>query len=456
MIRLDPRFSRDYLLHHGGCPLRELPDGHLEVGIVTDHAPAALYDFAFAYGMSVKTRVLTQADLEGFIERAVTQSSQTGTEVAGFDRGAADARILAHEAPVVRYVNLIVSDAHKARASDIHLESEPSGLSVRYRVDGVLGAALPPPPGTERAVTSRLKLLADLDTTETRKPQDGRIRFRLGDGELDVRISAVPTLHGESVVLRLLDHGFRPAHLEELGLPAPLEGPLRRLASLQHGLVLVTGPTGSGKTTTLYAMLKQRDASAEKIVTVEDPVEYQLSGVTQVPIRAEGGVGFASALRSLLRQDPDVIMIGEMRDPETAETAVQAALTGHLVLSTLHTIDARTAVIRLLELGVPAFLVAATLRGVLAQRLARRLCQACQGPLSVDCPECQGSGFRGRIGLYELLVLDEDVRYTLANGDFHRRDRTEGLVAGMRMGDDGARKAALGLTTLEEVARVTR
>src|SRR6185437_7253779 len=293
----------------------------------------------------------------------------------------ADVRDVANSAPVTAYVNYLIGEALRASASDIHLEADQSGLVVRFRVDGVLGPAPAAPAGLEQAVISRLKLMAELDIAERRRPQDGRIRVRMGDRHIDVRVSTIPTLHGESVVLRLLDHGGRPISLDALGMPSAIQTQMEKLARLPHGMVLVTGPTGSGKTTTLYAALRLREADAEKIITIEDPIEYQLPGITQVPVHAQAGVTFAAALRSILRQDPDVIMVGEMRDSETASLAVQAAMTGHLVFSTIHTNDALGAIPRLIDLGVPAYLVAATVDAVMAQRLVRSICRDCIAPV---------------------------------------------------------------------------
>jgi type II secretory ATPase GspE/PulE/Tfp pilus assembly ATPase PilB-like protein len=347
---------------------------------------------------------------------------------------------------------MLVRDAYDAGASDVHLEAQRSGLAARFRLDGVLAPAPAPPQNLHHAVVSRVKLLAELDIAERRKPQDGRIRVRLESRELDMRVSTVPTVFGESVVLRLLDRGGRPVGLQELGMPADIFDGVTRLVKRPHGLVLVSGPTGSGKTTTLYAALQNRDSLAEKIVTVEDPVEYQLPGVTQVPVHRQAGVTFSSALRSILRQDPDVVMIGEMRDSETAEIAVQAAMTGHLVFSTLHTNDAIGAIPRLLDLGVPEYLVAATVEGVLAQRLVRTVCQECEGR---GCNACRTTGYRGRVGVFELVSMNDQLRDAVtrrASRDTLRRLANE---AGMRpMKDDALAKVRAGLTTAEEVRRV--
>src|SRR5690606_38799608 len=309
--------------------------------------------------------------------------------------------------------------------SDVHLEAVPGGLEVRYRVDGVLLKAPSPPPGLAAAVVSRLKVMAEMDVAERRRPQDGRVRLRLEDRRVDVRVSTLPTLYGESAVLRLLEAAGRRLSLAELGMGEDTRAEVEALLGRPHGMLLVTGPTGSGKTTTLYAALDRLRTGREKIVTVEDPIEYALAGVAQVPVNRKAGVTFASALRSILRQDPDVLLVGEMRDPETAEICIQAALTGHLVLSTLHTNDAPGALIRLQDLGTEPYLVASTVEAVLAQRLVRTVCTECAeeevlAPAAAEemaragfpiervvrgrgCDHCRWTGFRGRTGIYELL-----------------------------------------------------
>ena len=379
--------------------------------------------------------------------------------------------------PVIRFVNLLIREAHDARASDIHLESTREGLSARFRVDGVLTELPSPPKGLQAAVVSRIKLLAELDIAERRVPQDGRIRVRLEERELDLRVSTVPTLYGESVVLRLLDRGGRPVALDELGMAQETLETFHRVAEKPHGILLATGPTGSGKTTTLYAALGLRRHTAEKIITVEDPVEYHLECVTQVPVNVKAGMTFGSALRSILRQDPDVLMVGEMRDSETAAIAVQAAMTGHLVFSTLHTNDAASAVTRLVDLKVEPYLISATVEGVLAQRLVRKICPECRerykpdagaasllaqkpvGTLVLEhgrgCAACRNTGYRGRTGIFELLVVTDDVRQALLktpNGTALRElAREHGMIT---LKQDGWRKVQAGVTTIEEVLRV--
>jgi general secretion pathway protein E len=447
--------TREYLLHHKVCPRAFDASGALVIATAPDALREAIGELAAAYKRLAIIDEVSMTDVERLIERLTTESDRS-IELASADAYAddltTDVRDLANQPPVVRYVNLLVRDAYDAGASDIHLEAQQAGLAVRFRLDGVLTAAPAPPPNLHHAVVSRVKLLAELDIAERRKPQDGRIRVRLESRELDMRVSTVPTVFGESVVLRLLDRGGRPVGLQELGMPSDVLHGVTRLAARSHGLVLVTGPTGSGKTTTLYAALQSRDFAAEKIVTVEDPVEYQLAGVTQVPVHRHAGVTFSSALRSILRQDPDVVMIGEMRDSETAEIAVQAAMTGHLVFSTLHTNDAVGAIPRLLDLGVPEYLVAATVEGVLAQRLVRTVCGECRGD---GCKSCRNTGYRGRVGVFELVSMNDELRDAVtvrASRDTLRRLASE---AGMRpMSEDAFAKVRAGLTTAEEVRRV--
>ncbi len=379
--------------------------------------------------------------------------------------------------PAVQLVNRLLLDAANAGASDVHLESQERGLRVRYRIDGVLQDVPAPPESVREAIVSRLKVMAELDITERRQAHDGRARLVVGGRELDVRVSTLPTLHGESVVLRLLDTVRRPMGLDQLGMAEDTLAALQHCAASPNGMLLTTGPTGSGKTSTLYALVQRLSSGREKIVSVEDPVEYELPGVVQVPVRERGGMTFDRALRSMLRHDPDVLLVGELRDPETVEVCVQAALTGHLVLSTLHTNDAPSALTRLLDLGVAPYLVGSTVEAVLAQRLARRLCPDCalgvaapeavreemrqEGVASdfirvaVGCPACRGTGYRGRTGIFELLVVDDEVRDAVVRRDGAGQLRRLALEHGMRsLRADGWRQVAAGVTTVEEVVRV--
>jgi general secretion pathway protein E len=476
--------SREFLLHHRVCPKQLGTDGAVLVAIAPEARTEALDDIAFAYGRGVRVEEVSLDEVERLIER-ITNRADRAIELEraggadGDDGLTTDVRDLANQPPVVRYVNLLVNDAYDAGASDIHLEATRNGLSARFRLDGVLVAAPESPAELHHAIVSRIKLLAELDIAERRRPQDGRIRVRLEQRELDLRVSTVPTMFGESVVLRLLDRGGRPVVLGELGMSADVLAQVEHLASRPHGMLLVTGPTGSGKTTTLYAALQRRDIAAEKIITVEDPVEYQLPGVTQVPVHRQAGVTFGSALRSILRQDPDVVMVGEMRDAETAEIAVQAAMTGHLVVTTLHTNDAIGAIPRLLDLGIPEYLLAATVEGVLAQRLVRRICDGCREEYrpvpeqiallarrpvrrhtlwrGAGCAQCRDTGYRGRVGIYELLVMTDEVKDAVVRRASRAELRTLTEQAGMRgLRVDGWAKVETGITTIEEVLRVVQ
>jgi type II secretory ATPase GspE/PulE/Tfp pilus assembly ATPase PilB-like protein len=484
-VSLPPELSRDYLARHGLCPSGFADDGSLVVAATEASLLDGADDIGFAYRRPVTIAAVSKPDLEALIERLATRADRSvelaridaGSDDAGGDALAADVRDLANQPPVIRYVNLLVRDAYDAAASDIHLEAARTGLSARFRIDGVLAPAPEAPSHLHHAVVSRIKLLAELDIAERRRPQDGRIRVRLESRELDLRVSTIPTMFGESVVLRLLDHGGGPVELDALGMAPDVWSSMTQLSSAAHGLVLVTGPTGSGKTTTLYAALARRNAAVEKIITVEDPIEYQLSGITQMPVHRQAGVTFAAALRAILRQDPDVVMIGEMRDQETAEIAIQAAMTGHLVFSTLHTNDAISAVPRLVDLGIPEYLIAATLQGVLAQRLVRRVCEACRESYApaaehvafmseggapttsltrgAGCRACRGTGFRGRVGVFELVRVDAQLRDAIVA----REPRSALAALASRAGftplrADGWDKARRGLTTIEEVIRV--
>jgi general secretion pathway protein E len=478
-VPLAEGISREFLLHHRLCPRAVAPDGALVVAAAADALLDAVDDLAFAYRRAVRVEPAEAAEVEQLIERLATRADRLIelAQVHGDDELTADVRDLANQPPVIRYVNLLVREAYDAGASDIHLEAAREGLTARFRMDGVLAPAPEPPAELHQAVVSRVKLLAELDISERRRPQDGRIRVRLEARELDLRVSTVPTMFGESVVLRLLDRGGRPVRLDELGMPPGVLARMEGLARRPYGMVLVTGPTGSGKTTTLYAALGLRQAAAEKIVTVEDPVEYQLPGVTQVPVHRHAGVTFGDALRSILRQDPDVIMVGEMRDPETAEIAVQAAMTGHMVFTTVHTGDSVGALPRLLDLGIPDYLVAATVDGILAQRLVRRVCDGCAAPYhppadavrtlsggephpepllrGTGCAACRGTGYRGRVGVFELLVMDEALRTAVVERAPRGRMRELARAAGLApLRADAWEKVKAGLTTTEEVLRV--
>jgi general secretion pathway protein E len=479
---MSERISKAFLTHHRICPDGTLPGGELSVAVTEDSLLEGLDAVSVAYDCPVATRIVGTDELDLLLAR-LTASAEGDVEVGPLDSRdgplTSDIRDLANQPPVVRYVNMLIREAQAGGASDIHLESTPRGLKARFRIDGVLGPALDPPARLEHAVVSRVKLLADLDIAERRRPQDGRIRVQFADRELDLRISTVPTIFGESVVMRLLERGSGSIALETLGMPAPLLERVKHISRRTHGMILVTGPTGSGKTTTLYAALGLRSTDREKILTLEDPVEYSLKGVTQVPVHQQTGVTFASMLRSMLRQDPDVMLIGEMRDAETAELAIRAALTGHLVFSTLHTNDAAGAIPRLLDLGVPGYLIAATVHAVLAQRLVRCICQHCRENYvpdsmvatlleesggapetytrGVGCDACRGTGFRGRTGLFELLEINDDVRAAIARDPSTAGLSALALESGMRsLTVAGWAQVRAGVTTVEEVLRVTQ
>lgn len=482
--------SLNFLRQNNVVPLRELPEGLLvAVSDATDEA--TLKALALATGRPLLLRASSASVIHDLIDRfyganksameqIVEDLASEVNEDAGIDADDLDRlKDLAGEAPVVRLVNHLIAEAARRHASDIHIEPYPERLAVRFRIDGILIDVAPPPARLAKAVVSRIKILARLNIAERRLPQDGRIRFTLGPQALDLRISTLPTVHGESVVIRLLPVNAGVRGLAAIGLDSRLQNQLKHLADAPHGLILVTGPTGSGKTTTLYAALQLVNRQQRKVLTVEDPVEYQMEGVNQVQVKPSIDLTFARVLRAMLRQDPDVIMIGEMRDAETADIAIHAALTGHLVLSTLHTNDAASAITRLLDMNIEPFLLASTVRTVIAQRLVRVLCSHCRRavapgedyvaaarsaglpvPQSVfeaqGCEACNNTGFSGRIGLFEMMMLSDSIRrLTIARAsasDIGRTACAEGMTT---MLEDGLGKVAAGITTFEEVLRVT-
>jgi len=488
IVRLSDSLTAEYLEHHQLLPL-ERTNGQVTVAHVGAPDPQALAELATLFGARPELVEVEEEELLGAVRRAygadptttsdlIATLSADGSEDGGETLVAHDLQELVNQPPVVRLVNLLLGEAVEAGASDVHLEAEGRGLLVRYRIDGVLQSQPSPPSRLRAAMISRLKIMAELDVTERRLPQDGRLRMRVSDRELDVRVSTLPTLHGESVVLRLLDATQQRFTIDRIGMADDTLAAVLRIASRPQGVMLSTGPTGSGKTTTLYALLERVRTGREKIVSVEDPVEYELPGVAQVPVQTCVGLSFARALRSILRQDPDVLLVGEMRDPETAEICIQAALTGHLVLSTLHTNDAPAALMRLLDLGIADYLVTSTVDAVLAQRLVRRVCGECARDVTPDdvarremaadgwdtaetrsgegCPTCRGTGFRGRVGVYELLEVDEDIRAEVLRHRGSQAIRQVALEKGMTpLRADGWRQVAAGMTTPEEVLRVT-
>jgi general secretion pathway protein E len=485
---LSTALTAEFLEHHGLLPL-EKSNGSLLTATWLEHVDEqSLDDLRLLSGMRIELVRLPESDVRAAIRRVYSPDAVSAEDfIAGLtddsradvtgDAALDDLVSLANEAPVVKIVNLLLLEALDSRASDVHLETYQGGLRVRYRIDGVLQDAAAPPRRLAAAVVSRVKIMAELDIAERRIPQDGRIRLRMRDRNIDVRVSTLPTLHGESVVLRLLDKERGRIELEELGMAADTEKTIVGVISRPHGIVLSTGPTGSGKTTTLYACVDRIRTGKEKIVTVEDPVEYELAGVPQVPVNEKVGLTFANALRALLRQDPDIMLVGEIRDQETADIATHAALTGHLVLSTLHTNDAATALTRLVDLGIEKYLVASTVEAVLAQRLVRKVCDKCSHEVELTseersalkavapditharkgagCNACRNTGYRGRTGIYELLVVDEDIR-TAVHTDVSAGSITKLAVSkGMRtLKEDGVRLVRLGVTTVQEVLRV--
>jgi len=358
------------------------------------------------------------------------------------------------DAPIIRMLNALLMQAAREGASDIHIEASERHSSVRFRVDGRLRDIVHPPRGLHAALISRLKIMADLDIAEKRLPQDGRISLRLGQRAIDVRVSTLAGVYGERAVLRLLDKSDSRLSLQAVGMPAHTLQRFEQLVQQPHGMVLVTGPTGSGKTTTLYAALQLLDTTQTNIMTVEDPIEYELSGIGQTQVNAKIGLDFAKALRAILRQDPDVIMVGEIRDRESAQIAVQASLTGHLVLATLHTNDAVSAVTRLTDMGIEPFLLSSSLLGVLAQRLVRKRCISCHG---TGCKPCGQTGYQGRTGIFELLVTNTRLRELIHRQAGESELRDAATQSGMRsLRDDGQRWVAQGVTSAQELLRVTR
>jgi general secretion pathway protein E len=480
------RLSVDYMRSAKILPV-SITDGALTLAMADPGDSSTIDNVEFVTGLRVVPVLVRARDLVERFE-GIFGATESGGESA--DAGEIEVlkddeedvehlRDMASEAPVIRMVNQMLSRAVEQRASDIHVEPFEDELRVRYRIDGVLHDIDAPSKSLSAAIISRIKLMAKLNIAERRLPQDGRIKIRLVGREIDLRVSSLPTLYGESVVLRILDRSSISVDLETLGMEDDTLAQFTHMIEQPHGLLLVTGPTGSGKTTTLYGALDKINSPELKIITIEDPVEYQLRGVNQIHVRSQIGLTFASGLRSIVRQDPDVIMIGEIRDPETAEIAIQAALTGHLVLATLHTNDAPGAVSRLLDMGVEDYLLASSLLGVLAQRLVRQLCTQCKTPAvpqpellsngggrleqrgqvfeSVGCSQCAGTGFRGRSGIYELFGVDDDVRQLIISRASSDRVKAAAVEKGMRtLREDGWVKVRHGVTSVAEVLRVTQ
>jgi general secretion pathway protein E len=487
---LEERISARFLREARALPVRE-DERELALAMADPTDEYAIGAFRMVTGREVKPLVAIPTELDAALERLYGTGRTAVGQIVGdveqrdelsFDADVQQLKDLASEAPVIRLVSLLITNALDARASDIHIEPFENRLVVRYRIDGVLHEVESPPRRFSAAVISRVKIMANLDIAERRLPQDGRIRLRVQGKEIDLRVSTVPTMHGESVVMRILDKGGVALDFARLGFEQDVLAKFLDVLMQPHGILLVTGPTGSGKTTTLYTALERLNRPDVKILTVEDPVEYQMPGINQIQVKPQIDLTFANALRSIVRQDPDVIMIGEIRDLETAEIAVQSALTGHLVLSTVHTNDAASTVNRLLDMGVEDYLLTSTVVGILAQRLVRTLCPSCKeahaalpeivlqlglsrlappGEITLyratGCAQCAHTGYSGRIGITEMLPMTDPLRSLVMKHATATELREEAVREGMlTMYEDGLRKAVRGLTTIEEVLRVTR
>lgn len=475
----------EFALRHHLLPIRR-EDHSLTVAMADPLDIQSMDDLRLLTGLTIVPMLASPTEIRRVAEQLYMQQmlegvqavEQVATEEESID--VADLQKMAREELVIQMVNLIINQAIQDRASDIHIEPFEKELRVRYRVDGVLHEVNAPPKRLHPAIISRIKILSDMDIAERRLPQDGRMRIRSAGRQIDLRVSTVPTLYGESAVLRILDKQTAMLGLRELGMYDDTFARFRNLISEPHGIILVTGPTGSGKTTTLYAALNEIYSPEKKIITIEDPVEYQLAGINQIQVHPQINLTFANGLRHIVRQDPDIIMVGEIRDTETVEIAIHAALTGHLVFSTLHTNDAAGAISRLLDMGAEPYLVASSLIGSVAQRLVRMICPRCKTPVKESpvelaqvgitedmlpdghvyvgqgCPECRGVGFRGRSGLFEMLTIDDPIRQMIVN----RAPSTEirqyaQRSQGMRtLIQDGRRRILAGETTVREVLRV--
>ena len=486
---LEGRFNRRFLKQARVIPFEDRSDA-LVVAMADPLDEFAAEALAFAAEKPVLRCVAYPADINAAYERLYGDGKTEIGEIFESAGEHADDTIsedadrlkdLASEAPVIRLVNLLITRAVETRASDIHIEPMDGQLRVRYRVDGVLHEVESPPPRLQAAIISRVKIMAKLNIAERRLSQDGRIRLAVRGKDIDFRVSTTPTIHGESVVLRILDRSGLELDFKSLGFEEDLLRAFTDALNRPHGILLVTGPTGSGKTTTLYTSLLTLNTPDKKILTIEDPVEYQLKGVNQLQVKPKIGLTFPTALRSFLRQDPDIMMIGEIRDLETAQIAVQAALTGHLILSTLHTNDAASAITRLLDMGVEDYLLTSTINGLVGQRLVRTLCQYCKEPIealpeviermqldkltnqrpivlhrAVGCAHCNGTGFWGRSAILEVLVMSDAIRQLILQQAEARRLRARAMEEGMQtMHFHGMRKALAGVTTVEEIVRVT-
>ena len=484
------RLGGDYCRSHGVLPLY-LQGSRLVVGVTHPDNLLIIDELRHKLAVPIKPVVICRHDIEriaGELQQEETTDVEVDAIIAGVEEDNVevveakeedlDLEKAAGESPVIRFVNYVIFNAVKEGASDIHIEPQEKKLQVRYRIDGILFESMNPPAHMHAAIISRLKIMANLDISERRLPQDGRIRAMVHGRKLDLRLSTLPTAQGEKAVLRILDTRSIQVSLDDLGFGPDALLMWKHQIAQPHGIILVTGPTGSGKTTTLYASLGQMDRSRLNISTVEDPVEYHLNGITQCQTYERIGMTFAAALRAMLRQDPDVVMVGEIRDTETARIAIQASLTGHLVLSTLHTNDAPSSITRLINIGVEPYLIGASVNATLAQRLVRRICEHCKVQRPPDeviaehlsmhgvaldqvwvgegCDKCRKTGYQGRLGLYELLVLDDTLRDKIAANPSVSEFRRLCVERGMQtLREDGFHKVAKGQTTVDEVLRVT-
>jgi len=460
------RYPLPYAFARGNQLLLEEDAGQLVLWHGAAPAPSALSEVMRKFGV----RALQQLDATELAQRislAYSQGESSAATIVSEVQNDADLSRMMQElpavedlletsddAPIIRMLNALLTQAARDGASDIHIEPYERHSSVRFRVDGTLREVVQPNRALHAALISRLKIMAELDIAEKRLPQDGRISLRIGTRAVDVRVSTLPSAHGERAVLRLLDKSESKLNLESVGMTGDTLVRFEELITQPHGIILVTGPTGSGKTTTLYAALSRMDAGSSNIMTVEDPIEYELQGIGQTQVNPKIDLDFAKALRAILRQDPDIIMIGEIRDFETAQIAIQASLTGHLVLATVHTNDAPSTVTRMIDMGVEPFLLSSSLLGVLAQRLVRKLCPVCQGK---GCDTCGFSGYQGRTGVFELMVVNDRIRELVHNRGSEADIREAALAGGMTlMRDDGDRLVREGITSREELVRVTR
>lgn len=424
----------------------------------------ALDEVMLRTGLTVEQAISTEKEIQkaidehytvkGSMQEVIRSLEDQKSSFKNDDMEIDQLKNIGEEPPVIKLVNMTIMQAVSEGVSDIHIEPDEDVMKVRYRIDGVLSEQSDFPRHLQSAIISRIKILSNMNIAERRKPQDGRFQLKIGHRQIDIRVSCMPTIYGENIVMRLLDQGSALLYLKETGFQKDVLDKYVKLLYQPNGIILVTGPTGSGKTTTLYASLNEINTPEKNIVTIEDPVEYRLKGIRQIQINPSVDLTFATGLRSILRQDPDIIMVGEIRDLETAEIAVQAALTGHLVLATLHTNNAAGAVARLIDMGIEPFLISSSLTGVLAQRLVRRLCQDCSGK---GCPKCHQSGYKTRTGIYELMRVTDPLRQLIIKKASSEEINQEAVNAGMiTLREDGMKKVEQGITTREEILRVTQ